>query len=160
MHRGYAVDCELVVFIYNGAFSLHVTKDLEPVLSCIGGSTRLFKHECASECAPDKARGTTIHKVAHVRAILITRLAFYLMLLMLPASEPSLHLSSWVATIWRSASSSLVRRSNWSSYGNKRRRMSDQGTIKTKYHHILLNSTWEQATLKLLQCTGLQPPCH
>lgn len=43
------------------------------------------------------------------------------MLLMLPASDPSLHLSSWVATIWRSASSSLVRRSNWSSWGEKRK---------------------------------------
>lgn len=45
----------------------------------------------------------------------------YLMLLMLPASDPSLHLSSWVATIWRSASSSLVRRSNCSSWRGRER---------------------------------------
>lgn len=35
---------------------------------------------------------------------------------MLPVSEPSLHLSSWLATICRSASSSRVRRSNCSSW--------------------------------------------
>lgn len=44
----------------------------------------------------------------------------HLMLVMLPVSEPSLHLSSWLATICRSASSSLVRRSNCSSCGEER----------------------------------------
>lgn len=51
------------------------------------------------------------------------RVCTYLMLLMLPASDPSLHLSSWVATIWRSASSSLVRRSNWSSWNKDKDKM-------------------------------------
>lgn len=42
----------------------------------------------------------------------------YLMLLMLPVSDPSLHRSSWLATIWRSASSSRVSLSNCSSWKN------------------------------------------
>lgn len=104
----YAIECELVVFI-------------------IGGGT----HTWTCKCVSDKAKGTTIHTVVRVHAILITRLAFYLMLFMLPASDPSLHLSSWVATIWRSASSSLVRRSNWSSYTGKGGLMHEQdATIK------------------------------
>lgn len=74
----YAIECELAVFI-------------------IGGGTHSLIHEPASVC--DKAKGATIHKVVRVHAILITSLAFYLMLFMLPASDPSLHLSSWVATI-------------------------------------------------------------
>ncbi len=45
----------------------------------------------------------------------------HLMLVMLPVSEPSLHLSSWLATICRSASSSLVRRSNCNSWRERER---------------------------------------
>ena len=50
------------------------------------------------------------------------------MLVMLPVSEPSLHLSSWLATICRSASSSLVRRSNCNSWRERER---GGGCIKT-----------------------------
>lgn len=42
--------------------------------------------------------------------------AQYLTLLMLPVSDPSLHRSSWLATIWRSASSSRVSLSNCNSW--------------------------------------------
>ena len=48
----------------------------------------------------------------------------YLMLLMLPASDPSLHRSSWVATICLSASNSRVSLSNCSSW---RRRAGREG---------------------------------
>lgn len=116
-------------FIYNGVSSAPVTKDLEPGLSCTGAGTLSFIHDPASKCAPEIAKRCYL---VHVCTILITGPAFYLMLLMLPASDPSLHLSSWVATIWRSASSSLVRRSNWSSYGDKGRWGCDQGIALTR----------------------------
>lgn len=75
---------------------------MHPGYVCVlitGGGTGSFIHGAASKCVSDKAKGAPIHKVVHVHAILIVRLAFYLMLFMLPASDPSLHLSSWVATI-------------------------------------------------------------
>lgn len=57
----------------------------------------------------------------------------HLMLVMLPVSEPSLHLSSWLATICRSASSSLVRRSNCNSWRERERESVSKQPI---YCHI------------------------
>lgn len=50
-----------------------------------------------------------------------TRVHVALYLLLSPAgdSAPSMHLSSWLATICRSSSSSRVSRSNWSSCGEE-----------------------------------------
>ena len=58
---------------------------------------------------------------------------------MLPVSEPSLHLSSWLATICRSASSSLVRRSNCNSWGEKERMCQNSLSIYVLSH---LQSPW------------------
>ena len=48
--------------------------------------------------------------------------ARYLTLLMLPVSDPSLHRSSWLATIWRSASRSRVSLSNCNSWNKTTKR--------------------------------------
>lgn len=66
----------------------------------------------------------------------------HLMLVMLPVSEPSLHLSSWLATICRSASSSLVRRSNCSSWGctkTQRSRLSSHLSHLPMQHIFLMD---------------------
>lgn len=63
----------------------------------------------------------------------------HLMLVMLPVSEPSLHLSSWLATICRSASSSLVRRSNCNSCKERERvKMHAYPVTRT----VILSFTW------------------
>lgn len=60
----------------------------------------------------------------------------HLMLVMLPVSEPSLHLSSWLATICRSASSSLVRRSNCNSWRERGRERCVKSFCLFIYGHI------------------------
>lgn len=69
-------------------------------------------------------------------------------LLLSPAgdSAPSMHLSSWLATICRSSSSSRVSRSNWSSCGERHSRQRLQPHI----HH-------DTAILSLLFKTHLMP---
>ena len=57
---------------------------------------------------------------------------------MLPASDPSLHLSSWVATIWRSASSSRVSRSNWSSWRDK-----EEQSVRETEREKVMGFLWE-----------------
>lgn len=54
-----------------------------------------------------------------IRFVIQCRKHLSLYLLLSPAgdSAPSMHLSSWLATICRSSSSSRVSRSNWSSWG-------------------------------------------
>lgn len=100
------------------------------VTSCKASHLQEYSWHTQAECTEEDLTGV---RQAHT--------CTHLMLVMLPVSEPSLHLSNWLATICRSASSSLVRRSNCNSW-RERERESERVSKHAIYLLSHLQSYW------------------
>lgn len=107
---------------------IQIKKCMSNVTSCKASHLQEHCWHTQVEC-----RGEDLTGVRH------THTHTHLMLVMLPVSEPSLHLSSWLATICRSASSSRVRRSNCNSWRERENVLKQSVYLFTATFTVILN---------------------
>lgn len=92
------------IILVNTLLRCNSKEETKHISQCISNLRSVVCNSMQEICKREKEDGASRHQI-------------YLLLSPPGDSAPSMHLSSWLATICRSSSSSRVSRSNWSSYG-------------------------------------------